>query len=1268
MSDGPSFGVAAPPASPLATPSVISRRLLLIVGAIVGTLALARTARAQGADVIRGRVVDPDSNPVANVQVSATSISGNVTRTARTGGDGRFTITFPNGDGDYMVAFNHPGFALKRFEVKRTADQDILVADTKLTRDLTTLDTVRVQGSRARPKRDDVKPDIGGTERPVNSQALTADQQGDLAAMAASLPGVLFLPGSNGDPSGFSVLGLDGSQNSNTLNGMDFGGSNIPRDAQVSSSLVTAPYDVSRGGFSGGQFNVSTSSGTNFIRRSASLVMDAPALQWTDPAARALGQPYTNLNLSGGLSGPIQFDKSFYNFSYQLGRRSNPWHSLLNTDALGLQTAGIAPDSVSRLLGILGQDQVPATMRGVPGQKLTDQGLVLGSFDWAPPSSTTGQALNLTVNAGWFKFNPLSMGPTELPAHSGSMTNWNAGVQARHTAYFGFGILTETGLSVSASRRYGTPYLNLPSGSVRVNSDFANGTAGLQDVAFGGSQFLNTSNASRSVDLRNQLSWFSLDNKHRLKLATEIRRDAYSLDQTGNRLGTFTFNSLSDLQAGAPATFTRTLLPRTRSGGEWVGGLSLGDSYRYSPDLQVQYGVRLDGNRYEGTPQANPQVQQTFGVRNDLVPNRLYVSPRIGFSWSYGVAPEIGGFLGAVRGPRAVVRGGIGLFQNVGRVTDIGSAVDNTGLATGLQQLTCVGAAAPVPDWSQYLSDPSTIPTQCAGGGSGTVFSNSAPNVILFARDYNAPRSLRSNLQWSGPILDNRFQATFGATYSMNLNQQSSVDLNFNPVVAFRLPAEGNRPVFVQPASIVPATGAIASSDAHVSSAFNRVTQMRSDMRSESEQLSVQLAPTGFNTNYSWSLSYTYQNVRDRVRGFGDGFGGGNTAGNPLDVTSSRSSYDARHQIQYSLGYNFFDWVRVNWYGNFRSGTPFTPLVAGDINGDGYANDRAFVFDPAQTTDPTLASAMQSLLAGSSGRVRSCLERQLGQVAGRNSCEGPWTSSASMSIAFNPIKVHMPQRATLSFQISNPLGAADLLLHGQNHTHGWGQSAVPDASLLYVRGFDAQTQQYQYQVNQRFGATNPQLTTFRSPVTLTAMLRVDVGPTRERQLLVQQLDRGRTHEGIRLTQPILRALYGSGGLTNPLSVILRQQDTLQLTVVQADSVATMNRWYIVHLDSIWTPITNYFAALPDRFDEGEAYNRYRRGREASVDLLLKLSPEITGLLTDAQRRRLPSIVASYLDPRYLSAIRSGTAGGSGFGSGGGVPFIEGGAVRVVISK
>jgi hypothetical protein len=267
--------------------------------------------------------------------------------------------------------------------------------------------------------------------------------------------------------------------------------------------------------------------------------------------------------------------------------------------------------------------------------------------------------------------------------------------------------------------------------------------------------------------------------------------------------------------------------------------------------------------------------------------------------------------------------------------------------------------------------------------------------------------------------------------------------------------------------------------------------------------------------------------------------------------------------------------------------------------------------------------------------------------------------------------MHMPKRATLSLEVSNPLGAADLLLHGQSHTHGWGQQPVPDASLLYVRGFDPGTQRFRYDVNPRFGATSPQFTTMRAPVTLTAMLSVDLGPPRERQLLLQALDQGRSHQGIRLTEPVLRALYGSGGLVNPVATILRQSDTLQLTPQQADSVAMLNRWYIVHLDSIWTPVARYLATLPSDYDEDEAYRRYLRGREGSVDLLLKLSPDVRGLLTDAQRRKLPDLVASYLDPRYLAAIRSGSqgVGNMGFGSMGGMAAMAaGGQMSIVISR
>lgn len=1241
---------------------------LLRIAPILALLALAvpaSQASAQTVDIIRGRVTGPENQPLEGAQVTVTTLSGAVSRQARTDANGRYTITFPGGDGDYMVAFNSIGYAQRRFEVKRVADEDILLADARMSRAAQSLGEVRVQGDRARPNRNDAAPDIGGTDRAVNQSALSAAQQGDLAAMAASLPGVLLVPGADGDPSGFSVLGLDPSQNSTTLNGQPFGGADIPRDAAIGSSLSTSPYDVSRGGFSGGNFNLRSQSGTNFITRTNSLNIDAPQMQWTDQAARALGQQYSNLSAGGRVSGPVKYNESFYNFAYQLGRRANDLQTLLNTGPLGLQTSGIAADSVSRLLGILNGFGIPSVIGTLADNRTTYQGALLGTFDLAPPSSKSGSAYNLTLNGSWNRTSPVSNLTTEFPAHSGDRTNWNAGAQFRHSTYFGIGILSETTVGLTGSEVSSDPYLLMPSGSVRVNSTFADGTNGVKNISFGGNAALNHSTSNQSVAFTNLMSWFSEDSKHRLKLSTELRRDSYQLDQSLNQLGSFTFNSLADLQAGKPASYSRTLQPRVRDGDQVVGAISLGDSYRRSNNFQLQYGVRLDGNAFGTKPAYNADVEQIFGERNDQVPSRLYVSPRVGFSWSYGTAAQIGGFEGAFRGPRATVRGGIGLFQGTPGTQTTGSAIDNTGLPTGLQQVSCSGVAVPTPDWPTYAATGGAGPSQCADGTSGTVFASTAPNVSLFAGDYSAPRSLRSNLQWNGAILGNRFNGQFDVTYSLNMNQPGMVDLNFSPTQRFTLANEGNRPVYVRPTSIDPSTGFIAARDARVTQAFNRVTESRSDVRSESRQFRASISPLNFSSSLQWSLSYVYTNVRERVRGFGT-----NTVGNPFDVEWARSNFDARHQIQYSLSYNAFDFVRFSWYGSFRSGTPFTPLVAADLNGDGYANDRAFIFGQS-ASDPTLASAMQTLVANSPSYVRSCLEKQVDALAARNSCEGPWTAQANLSISFNPVKIGMPQRANLSFSISNPLGAADLLLHGDDHLQGWGQNAIPDQNLLYVKGFDPANNRYKYDVNQRFGSSNPAFTPFRTPVVATAMFRFDIGPTREEQSLTQQLNLGRRTEGNKLPESLVRAIYSSGGLLNPLSTILRQSDSLQLTSKQADSLATLNRWYLIRLDSIWTPIARSLAALPNDYDEGAAYVRYKKGREASVDLLKRLAPQVKGLLEEPQKRKLPAIVTSYLDARYLASIRSGTAGAgaSPFGgfNGGGVPIdLGGGGVRIII--
>src|SRR5262245_15282089 len=440
--------------SPTPSPGCIVslRRLFLLAAAVVGAAIARPTNLHAQTDVIRGRITGPDSTPIERARITVTSLSGNVSRNTETDRNGRFTVAFPGDEGDYFVNVAALGYATKRFEIKRTADQDILIADARLQRVAAQLDAVKVQADRQKVARDGNVQDVSGSERRIDQGAVSASQMGDLAALAASLPGVQLIPGADGLSNGFSVLGLDAAANATTLNGMNFGGNNLPRDANVSTSLITAPYDVSRGNFSGGLLNVRTGRASSFIGRSTSLNFDAPQLQWTDPAARSLGQQYTNVSLGGGFSGPLIADKAFYNFSYQAGRRQNDLQTLLNTDLLGLQTIGIASDSVKHLLSTLARYQMPTSTGAIPGNRLNDQASIYSSVDFIPPTSITGQAYNLSMTGSWNRQNPSGLSNTELPSHSGERSNWNVGLFGRHSSYFGFGILTETSIGVNRAR------------------------------------------------------------------------------------------------------------------------------------------------------------------------------------------------------------------------------------------------------------------------------------------------------------------------------------------------------------------------------------------------------------------------------------------------------------------------------------------------------------------------------------------------------------------------------------------------------------------------------------------------------------------------------------------------------------------------------------------------------------------------------------------------------------------------------------------------
>ena len=610
----------------------------------------------------------------------------------------------------------------------------------------------------------------------VDPALLTAEQMGDLAAMASAIPGVQLIPGADGAADAFSVLGLGSDQNNTLLNGLSFGDATVPRDAAVTATLNSSPYDVSRGGFSGAGLTLRTGRGNNFPRRTFSSTLNSPTMQFPDRISAATASQQTAISIGGSASGPIRLDRLFYNTSAQFDRRTSDLNTLLNTNALGFSTSGIAADSVARLLNILGSQNVPVTVSGFPTQNLRTNGSFLSSLDYNQANSNRGNTYSLAISSNFSSTEPAASGfggggsnILTTPSLSGTQSNLSVSAQGRHSGLVGFfGLLSETNLGYSVSRNSSAPFVTLPSGRVQVNSQLPDGSSSVRNLSFGGSTSLGGRTNNQTIGFANTLSWFSNDNRHRVKLTSELRREDNTQAIINNQFGSFSFNSLEDLAAGRPASFNRLLGIRNRDSRQLVGAVSLGDAWRPTNDLQIQYGLRMDGNRFLVGPTENSEVISAFGVNNTDVPSRLYLSPRVGFSWTYGTSNQLALAPGMVRAPRAVIRGGVGVFQNTPGTGLIGSAIDNTGLPTGIQQLNCVGGATPIPNWSQYQVSTNNIPTSCADGTNGTVFAQSTPNVLLFSPHFSAQRSLRANLSWSGAILRDLFAANADVTISRN--------------------------------------------------------------------------------------------------------------------------------------------------------------------------------------------------------------------------------------------------------------------------------------------------------------------------------------------------------------------------------------------------------------------------------------------------------------------------------------------------------------------
>ena len=422
---------------------------------------------------------------------------------------------------------------------------------------------------------------------------------------------------------------------------------------------------------------------------------------------------------------------------------------------------------------------------------------------------------------------------------------------------------------------------------MRIGTVFDNGQTGLGSISFGGGSGVNL-NTSHDWDTQNEFSWIPSNSKHRVKIGQDIDHSWSTTYSSGNQFGSYTYQTLADLAANLPASYSRTLTSFERSSNGTTAALWVGDEWNATKALKFQGGLRYDAAFPGTTPTYNPAVDQAFGLKTDQVPHTRFVTPRLGFSWAsakrrgmgsptgQGAPINLGNlpaglsadFIQALLGtprtstaPGFAINGSIGAYGSTLDNSNIASLIDQTGLPNTRRVLTCVGDATPIPDWTNINNAP---PGACLDGTGPGTFSTNVPSVQVYDKSFHTPLVWRANLGIDGIRIPSKWTLALTGFYSYGLNRQSALDLNLNRTVRFNLAGEADRPVYVAPDAIIPNTGVVAPGAYRINPDYGAVRNIISDLHNYTAQLQATLTPPRPLLHGKLQISTTY--VLNRTR------------------------------------------------------------------------------------------------------------------------------------------------------------------------------------------------------------------------------------------------------------------------------------------------------------------------------------------------------------------------------------------------------------------
>jgi hypothetical protein len=998
-------------------------------------------ALAQGTTAsITGQVLDETGEPLPGANIVATHQPTGTQYGTATNPNGRYTILNMRVGGPYTVMASFVGYQ----SVEETGI--VLELDEKRTLDFTLrprteeMDAVEVVARRN---------DVISKNRTGAATNVSEDQIDELPTIGRSITDFSRLvpqAGGSGSLAGandrYNSIQIDGATLDDVFGlgdavpGSQAGAQPISLDAIQEFNVNIAPYDVRSGGFTGGQINAITKSGSNEF--TGSFRFKGGTENFTGDLEGVGTGEFNQAFYVGTLGGPIIRDELFFFVAGELKRESSPLDTRVGTDLGGTNVFDVPQETLSEIQSIF-QNVYNYQPGGItPITQRQDDEKLLVKLDWNINDNHRLTLRNNYVNA---------TDDSGISRSEDTFSFANRQYVFRSTQNSATAQLNSTiGDNMFNEARF--VYTRIRDERDVLDSAFPETVISLgseNEIIGGIDRFSQANRLDQDLfEFTNDFTYVRGD--HTLTVGTSNKFYQFTNLFIQDYFGSYTFEAFETpdgeevsateaLRRGQPTEYlysyateaAGTNRPEANFSAFQFGGY-VQDEWQVNADLRLTLGLRVDVPVLPDEPTFNPTAYEAFGrsTANVASGNPLW-SPRFGFNYDRD-------FFGEDFSTQ--VRGGVGIFSGDPPYVWISNQYSNTG--ADLNRIAAnfnpgedfYGPGAPEDGLRFMPTSAGQNPTaQPCPVGSETCDPDQYSDLLspietteinLIANDFQYPQTLRTNIGIDQE-LPFGFIGTLEGIYSKTINDVTFRNINIEAPTDAEYPLQESK--YGRPFYGTPGAG-FGGSPNRVSERFTNALLLDNTNDGYQYSLTAQLQRR-VDEGLSGSVSYTYNQAENVNNGTSSRAISNWQFNENKDINDPRigtADFEIRHRFLGTMNYRFSYLetfaTTIGLVFESRAGEPFSWIYFGNANGDTQPfNDLVYV--PETQSGIVLESDNWELMDAFI-ESNDALDEARGTVIRRNTARAPWQNLLDLRLA-QSIETFEGQNVQVTLDVENVL-------------------------------------------------------------------------------------------------------------------------------------------------------------------------------------------------------------------------------------------------------